>query len=133
MVVGVLGNAEDNHTSMVRAELVAIGKLLERAGAPQWAEPELDDGEGADFEAWGCAGLHTVRRLAVRLAASGRLPKKARGGYRLRPRSALDDGSGCSPASPRHVGRRYCRRSPVMRCRHTSPLRTAGRAWRSPV
>ncbi|MGM9380717.1 DUF5958 family protein [Streptomyces antibioticus] len=61
VVVGVLGNAEDNHTSMVRAELVAIGKLLERAGAPQWAEPELDDGEGADFEAWGCAGLHTVR------------------------------------------------------------------------
>ncbi|MCX5166587.1 DUF5958 family protein [Streptomyces antibioticus] len=88
VVVGVLGNAEDNHTSMVRAELVAIGKLLERAGAPQWAEPELDDGEGADFEAWGCAGLHTVGRLAVRLAASERLPKKARGGYRLRPRSA---------------------------------------------
>ncbi|MFE8015846.1 hypothetical protein ACFU3O_24255 [Streptomyces antibioticus] len=42
---------------MVRADFVAIGMLLERAGAPQWAEPELNDGVGAGFEAWGNAAI----------------------------------------------------------------------------
>ncbi|MET9059166.1 hypothetical protein ABZX99_15240 [Streptomyces antibioticus] len=57
MVFGVLVDAEDDYTSMVRADFVAIGRLLERAGAPQWAEPELDDGVGAGFEAWSNAAI----------------------------------------------------------------------------
>ncbi len=76
IVVGALVNAEDDdYTEMVRADFVAIGELLERAGARQWTEPDLDEEEGAEFEAWGYSGLHTVRRLAVHLAADGRLPE----------------------------------------------------------
>lgn len=76
MVVGVLIDAEDDdYTEMVRADFVAIGELLERAGARPWAEPDLDEEEGAEFEVWGYSGLHTVRRLAVHLAAGGRLPE----------------------------------------------------------
>ncbi|MET9104512.1 MULTISPECIES: hypothetical protein [Streptomyces] len=36
-------DAEDDYTSMVRADFVAIGKLLKRAGARPWTEPELDE------------------------------------------------------------------------------------------
>lgn len=75
IVVGVLVDGEDDYTEMVRADFVAIGDLLERAGARQWTEPDLDEEEVAEFEAWGYSGLHTVRRLAVHLAASGRLPE----------------------------------------------------------
>lgn len=76
IVVGALVDAEDDdYTEMVRADFVAIGELLERAGARQWTEPDLDEEEGAEFEAWGYSGLHTVRRLAVHLAADGRLPE----------------------------------------------------------
>ncbi|MCJ1676257.1 hypothetical protein MTF65_02550 [Streptomyces sp. APSN-46.1] len=75
-VVGALVDAEDDdYTEMVRADFVAIGELLERAGARQWTEPDLDEEECAEFEAWGYSGLHTIRRLAVHLAAVGRLPE----------------------------------------------------------
>lgn len=60
---------------MIRADFVAIGELLERAGAPRWAEPDLDDADGDGFESWGYSGFHTVRRLAVHLAVDGRLPE----------------------------------------------------------
>ncbi|MEU3640663.1 hypothetical protein AB0H23_31105 [Streptomyces albogriseolus] len=44
MVVGVLIDAEDDdYTEMVRADFVAIGELLERAGARPWTEPDLDE------------------------------------------------------------------------------------------
>ncbi|MFE3767381.1 hypothetical protein ACFXPI_37115, partial [Streptomyces sp. NPDC059104] len=76
IVVGSLADAEDDdYTEMVRADFVAIGELLERAGARQWTGPDLDEEEGAEFEAWGYSGLHTLRRLAVHLAADGRLPE----------------------------------------------------------
>jgi hypothetical protein len=75
MVVGVLSDAEDDYTEMLRADFVAIGELLERAGAPQWTEPDLVEAEDAEFEMWGYSGLHAVRRLAVHLAAGGRLPE----------------------------------------------------------
>ncbi|RST19591.1 hypothetical protein E2C00_00610 [Streptomyces sp. WAC05374] len=76
IVVGALVDAEDDdYTEMVRADFVAIGELLERAGARQWTEPILDEEDGAEFEAWGYTGLHTLRRLAVHLAADGHLPE----------------------------------------------------------
>ncbi|MGI5249912.1 hypothetical protein [Actinacidiphila glaucinigra] len=76
MVVGVLVDAEDDYTEMVRADFAAIGELLERSGARQWNEPELVTAEdAAEFEMWGYSGLHTVRRLAVHLVAGGRLPE----------------------------------------------------------
>ncbi|MFD7703385.1 hypothetical protein [Streptomyces caelestis] len=75
MAVGVLSNADDDHTEMLRADFVAIGELLERAGARQWTEPSLVEAEAAEFEMWGYSGLHAVRRLAVHLAAGGRLPE----------------------------------------------------------
>jgi hypothetical protein len=75
MVVGVLVDAEDDYTEMVRADFVAMGELLERAGAQRWTEPDLVEAEDAEFEMWGYSGLHTVRRLAAHLAAGGRLPE----------------------------------------------------------
>ncbi|MGV9786701.1 hypothetical protein [Streptomyces sp. NPDC003435] len=87
IVVGVLVDAtNDDYTEMVRADFITVGELLERAGAGHWAEPDLDDGEGAEFEGWGYSGLHTLRRLAVHLAASGRLPEPLN-----RSRRATDD------------------------------------------
>lgn len=83
IVVGVLVDAEDeDYTERVRADFVAIGELLEHAGARPWAEPDLDEEEGAEFEAWGYSGLHTVRRLAIHLAAGGRLPEPLDGSQR---------------------------------------------------
>ncbi|MGI5133719.1 hypothetical protein [Streptomyces sp. CA-106110] len=75
LVVGVLVDAEDDYTEMVRADFVAMGELLERAGAQRWTEPDLVEAEDAEFEMWGYSGLHTVRRLAAHLAAGGRLPE----------------------------------------------------------
>ncbi|WP_371102143.1 hypothetical protein, partial [Streptomyces sp. PU_AKi4] len=65
MVVGVLSDAEDDYTEMLRADFVRIGELLERAGARQWTEPDLVEADDTDFEMWGYSGLHAVRRLAV--------------------------------------------------------------------
>ncbi|MGW4784507.1 hypothetical protein [Streptomyces sp. NPDC004230] len=76
MVVGVLSHAEDDYTKMVRADFVAIGELLERAGAQQWTEPDLVEAGDAEFEMWGYSGLHTVRRLAAHLAAGGVCPSR---------------------------------------------------------
>jgi hypothetical protein len=73
MVVGVLVDADDDYAEMVRTDFAQIGELLERAGAPRWVEPATN--ESAEFPMWGYSGLHTVRRLAVHLAASGRLPE----------------------------------------------------------
>ncbi|MEU6244565.1 hypothetical protein [Streptomyces sp. NPDC047024] len=75
MVVGVLDGAEDEYVEMVRADFAAIGELLKRAGAGPWVEPGQVDVEDTEFEMWGYSGLHTVRRLAVHLAAHGRLPE----------------------------------------------------------
>ncbi|MFB7292269.1 hypothetical protein [Actinacidiphila glaucinigra] len=75
MVVGVLVDAEDDYTEMIRADFAAIGELLERTGARQWTEPDLVVADDAEFEMWGYSGLHTVRRLAVHLATDGRLPE----------------------------------------------------------
>lgn len=75
MIVGVLVDAEDDYTEMVRTDFVAIGELLERAGTRQWTEPDLVEGQDPHFEMWGYSGLHTVRRLAAHLAADGRLPE----------------------------------------------------------
>ncbi|MFF5158284.1 hypothetical protein ACFY3N_18935 [Streptomyces sp. NPDC000348] len=75
MFVGVLAGAEDDYADMIRADFAAIGELLERTGLGHWAEPEPAEAERSEFEVWGHSGLHTVRRLAVHLAAGGRLPE----------------------------------------------------------
>lgn len=75
MIVGVPGNARDDCAGMVRADFVAIGELLERAGAGRWTEPDPVGVQVTEFEMWGYSGLHAVRRLAVHLAASGCLPE----------------------------------------------------------
>ncbi|MEV7525907.1 hypothetical protein [Streptomyces sp. NPDC091371] len=75
ITVGVLVDADDDYTKMVRADFASISELLGRAGARGWTEPDLAGGEGAQFEMRGYSGLHTVRRLAVHLAASGCLPE----------------------------------------------------------
>ncbi|MEU0914206.1 hypothetical protein [Streptomyces althioticus] len=101
MVVGVLIDAEDDdYTEMVRADFVAIGELLERAGARPWAEPDLDEEEGAEFEVWGYSGLHTVRRLAVHLAAGGRLPEPLDGSQRATDDPLLGEVYDALPSDP---------------------------------
>ncbi|MDX2817545.1 hypothetical protein PV410_34290 [Streptomyces sp. PA03-5A] len=75
IMVGVLVDAEDDYAEMVRADFAVIGELLERSGARQWTEPDPVVAEDAEFEMWGYSGLHTVRRLAVHLAAAGCLPE----------------------------------------------------------
>ncbi|MGW4892509.1 hypothetical protein ACWEQL_09610 [Kitasatospora sp. NPDC004240] len=71
IVVGELADVEDD-ADVVRA---GIGELLERAGAHPWTGPDRPGVERTVFESWGYSGLHAVRRLAVHLAESGRLPE----------------------------------------------------------
>ncbi|MFD8827898.1 hypothetical protein ACFV1C_36890 [Streptomyces sp. NPDC059605] len=75
MIVGVPAHAEDGRTGTARADLAVIAELLERAGAQQWTGPGPGEVRSTDFEMWGYSGLHAVRRLAVHLAADGRLPE----------------------------------------------------------
>lgn len=75
MIVGVPAHAEDGRTGTARADLAVIAELLERAGAQQWTGPGPAEVRSTDFEMWGYSGLHAVRRLAVHLAADGRLPE----------------------------------------------------------
>ncbi|MFD0355251.1 hypothetical protein ACFVHW_16165 [Streptomyces sp. NPDC127110] len=101
LVVGVLVDTEhDDYTAMVRTDFVAIGELLERAGARQWTEPDLDEEAVAEFEVWGYSGLHTLRRLAVHLAASGRLPEPLEDGQRATDDPLLDKVYDALPSDP---------------------------------
>ncbi|MER0242014.1 hypothetical protein AAHZ94_08250 [Streptomyces sp. HSW2009] len=75
LVVGVLGYAGDDFTDLVRADSPVLGELLTQAGVGPWAEPASGAGQGAEFEMWGYSGLHALRRIAVHLAADGRLPE----------------------------------------------------------
>ncbi|OSP23983.1 hypothetical protein B7767_43410, partial [Streptomyces sp. 13-12-16] len=96
VVAGVLVDAEDDYAETVRADFAAIGGLLERAGLRRWTEPDPAGAKSAEFEVWGYSGLHTVRRLAVHLAAGGRLPEPLGEGSRGR-RPAPARGPGGPP------------------------------------
>lgn len=88
MVVGVLADSDDaegEYADAVRADFRVIRGLLDGAGVGPWDEPELDEQDTAWFDMWGYSGLHTVRRLAVHLAESARLPEPLAG------RDATDD------------------------------------------
>ena len=74
MVVGILAEAEDEYADHVRAHFAVIRELLDRAGAGQWAEPELNERDVLEGDMWGYSGLHTVRRVAVHLVETGTLP-----------------------------------------------------------
>ena len=73
IVVGVTAGAWDEYAD-VREHFAVIGRLLDRAGAGQWAEPELDEQDVLEGDMWGYSGLHAVRRAAVYLARTGALP-----------------------------------------------------------
>ena len=74
VVVGVLAGAGGEDAGYVRAQLAVAGELLDRAGAGQWAEPELDERDVLAGDMWGYSGLHAVRRVAVHLGRTGILP-----------------------------------------------------------
>src|ERR1700722_11287671 len=74
IVVGILAGAEDEYAGHVRRRFAVIGELLDRAGAREWAEPELNERDVVEGDMWGYSGLHTLRRLAVHLAETGTLP-----------------------------------------------------------
>jgi hypothetical protein len=74
IVVGILTGTEDEDAGHVRAHFAVIRELLDRAGAGQWAEPVLNEWDVLEADMWGYSGLHTVRRVAVHLAATGTLP-----------------------------------------------------------
>lgn len=72
IVVGVAAEAWDEYAD-VRERFAVIGRL-DRAGAGQWAEPELDEQDVLEGDMWGYSGLHAVRRVAVYLARAGARP-----------------------------------------------------------
>lgn len=74
VVVGILVGAEDEAVDCVREDFAVIRRLLDRAGAPRWAEPALGEGDDLEGDMWGYSGLHTLRRVAVHLAETGILP-----------------------------------------------------------
>jgi hypothetical protein len=71
IVVGI--TAGDEHDG-VREDFAVIGRLLDRAGAGPWAEPELGEQDVLEGDMWGYSGLHALRRAAVYLAQTGALP-----------------------------------------------------------
>jgi hypothetical protein len=74
VIVGVTAEDWDEYTDATREDFAVIRRLLDRAGAGQWAEPELDEQDVLEGDMWGYSGLHAVRRLAVYLARTGALP-----------------------------------------------------------
>ncbi|GAB2814105.1 hypothetical protein GCM10027176_18340 [Actinoallomurus bryophytorum] len=86
MAVGILTEDDDEYADMVRADFTVIRELLDLAGAGPWDEPDLHVEDAAWFDMWGYSGLHTVRRLAVHLAADASLPEPL-----LESRDATDD------------------------------------------
>jgi hypothetical protein len=74
VVVGILAATEDEDSGYVRAHFAVIRELLGRAGAGQWAEPELNERDVLEGDMWGYSGLHALRRVAVHLAETGTLP-----------------------------------------------------------
>lgn len=108
IVVGVLAEAEDEYiTDLVHAQFAVIRELLDRAGAGQWAEPELTERDVL----WGYMGsysaLHTVRRVAVHLAATGGLPDPVKEHDRAADdpllKKAYDEGPGQSAGPFDHL------------------------------
>ncbi|MDN3353030.1 hypothetical protein [Actinomadura sp. DC4] len=79
VVVGILADAEDEDSDVVREDLVVIRELLEEAGAGPWTEPEPDGQKAEWLDFWGYSSLHTVRRLAVHLVETGSLPEPLNG------------------------------------------------------
>jgi hypothetical protein len=71
IVVGIAAGDEDD---VIREHLAVISRLLDRAGAGPWAEPELDEQDVLEGDMWGYSGLHALRRAAVHLARAGALP-----------------------------------------------------------
>jgi hypothetical protein len=98
MVVGVLADADEEYAEMVRTDFTDIGELLERAGAGRWAEPATE--RVTDFDMWGYSGLHTVRRLAVHLGASGRLPEPLTDAHRATDDALLIGAYAAAPPNP---------------------------------
>ena len=74
VVVGILVDAEDEAADLFGGDLAVIRELLDRAGAGQWAEPNLAEGDDLSGDMWGYSGLHALRRVAVHLADAGTLP-----------------------------------------------------------
>lgn len=83
IVVGILAEVvasdEDESADPFREDFAVIGELLDRAGAGQWTEPELNEGDVLEGPMFGYSGLHTVRRIAVHLAETGTLPGPVEG------------------------------------------------------
>lgn len=79
MVVGILGDSDEESADTIRADFALIRELLDRAGAGPWDEPALNEDDVDWFEMWGYSGLHTVRRLAAHLAENARLPEPLNG------------------------------------------------------
>jgi hypothetical protein len=98
MVVGVLVEADEEYAELVQRDFTEIGELLRRAGAGSWAEPATV--QDAEFEMWGYSGLHTVRRLAVHLGASGRLPEPLAEAHRATDDALLTKAYAALPANP---------------------------------
>ncbi|MCL2585230.1 MAG: hypothetical protein FWE35_22535 [Streptosporangiales bacterium] len=78
IVVGILIGAEEDYADDVRQCFAVIQGWLARTGAGQWAEPDLGEEDDLEYEAWGYRGVHTLRRVAVHLAATGALPPPLR-------------------------------------------------------
>lgn len=74
VVVGILVDAEDDAADHFDGEFAVIKELLRQAGAGQWGEPDLAEGEHLEGEMWGYSSLHALRRVAVHLAETGILP-----------------------------------------------------------
>ncbi|MGW4383926.1 hypothetical protein [Kitasatospora sp. NPDC004531] len=93
VVVGALIGAEQDTADWFREECATIRAVLEREGLPGWQEPE--SGQQFGDRVWGYSGLHTLRRLAAHLAATGQLPEPLAEGERASEdrelREAYDD------------------------------------------
>lgn len=70
----VVGIAAGDEYEGVREHFAVISRLLDRARAGPWAEPELGEQDVLEGDMWGYSGLHALRRAAVHLARTGALP-----------------------------------------------------------
>jgi hypothetical protein len=80
VVVGIrnqisMDDPDDEAVNEFVADVNSVRQALVDCRLPDWEEPNIDDADGADFELFDYAGVHSLRRVAAHLQAHGQVPQ----------------------------------------------------------
>lgn len=80
VVVGIrnqisMDDPDDEAMSEFRADVESVNRALVDSALKPWDEPQVNDGDGVDFELFGFTGVHALRRIAAHLELTGAIPQ----------------------------------------------------------